>query len=143
MENRRVLADAPSFWEQHIRAREHEARRVFLATDIPTLDALWAPGYVLNSPLNQILRKSQLLELIRSGRIRRTSVVTDLDKSNIATFERLKTRVRHAAAVNYLLMLARLSGLRALSAAFVPAVRRSMGQGRCQIILSSFPCSIR
>jgi Domain of unknown function (DUF4440) len=76
MENRRVLADAPSFWEQHIRAREDEARRAFLAADIPPLDALWAPGYVVNSPLNQILRKSQLLELIRSGRIRHTSVET-------------------------------------------------------------------
>jgi ketosteroid isomerase-like protein len=60
-------------WEQEIRAREEEARLAFLTADVRALDELWADDYVVNSPLQQVLRKSQVIELLRAGRIRHTS----------------------------------------------------------------------
>ncbi len=57
-------------WEQEIRAREEEARVAFVAADLLALDQLWADGYTVNSPLQQVIAKGQLLEFLRSGRIR-------------------------------------------------------------------------
>lgn len=57
-------------WQQTIRGCEEAARAAFLAADLPALDRLWADGYAVNSPLQTVLGKQQVLGLLRSGRIR-------------------------------------------------------------------------
>jgi ketosteroid isomerase-like protein len=60
-------------WEQEIRAREEAARVAFLTVDLPALDELWTDDYAVNSPLQQVLDKARLLELLRAGRIRHSA----------------------------------------------------------------------
>lgn len=57
-------------WEAEIRQREEDLRVAFLAADIPALDAIIAEGYLVNSPLQQVLDKPKLLALLAAGRIR-------------------------------------------------------------------------
>ena len=61
---------APSTWDEDIRVREEATRKAFLETDLETLDALWDERYVVNSPLQRVLTKPEVLELLRAGRIR-------------------------------------------------------------------------
>lgn len=60
-------------WEREIRTREEEARLAFLEADLQALDQLWADGFTVNSPLNQVLEKQRVLELLKAGRIRHSS----------------------------------------------------------------------
>ena len=57
-------------WESEIRRLEEEARLAFLNADIPTLTRLWADAYTVNSPLERINDKAQVLALLQAGRIR-------------------------------------------------------------------------
>lgn len=57
-------------WEAAIRSQETAARDAFLAADLAALDALWADGFAVNSPLQKVLSKAQVLEALRTGRIR-------------------------------------------------------------------------
>ena len=66
-------------WEQEIRAREEALRIAFLAADISALEELVADGYVVNSPLQQVLEKPRLLELLRSGRIRHSAFEVEIE----------------------------------------------------------------
>ncbi len=60
-------------WEAEIRAREEALRVAFLAVDIPALDQLLADGYSVNSPLQKVLQKPLLIDLLTAGRIRHTA----------------------------------------------------------------------
>lgn len=60
-------------WEQEIRALEKEGCRAFVARDFDSLHRLWSDQLVVNSPLNRILPKEQVLGLLRSGRIQHSS----------------------------------------------------------------------
>ena len=60
----------PLEWDFEIRNCEEAARASFLAADIATLDRLWADGFVVNSPLQRVLEKKQVLEALLSGTIR-------------------------------------------------------------------------
>ena len=66
-------------WEQAIRAREEEARVAFLAADVPALEQLWSDGFVVNSPLQQVLPKPRVLELLRTGRIRHSAFELEIE----------------------------------------------------------------
>ena len=66
-------------WEHTIRAREEEARLAFLAADVRALDQLWSDNYAVNSPLQQVLQKVQLLELLRTGRIRHSAFEVEIE----------------------------------------------------------------
>ncbi len=57
-------------WEVEIRRLEEEGRAAYLAGDVTTLDRLWAEAFTVNSPLERINDKGQVLELLQSGRIR-------------------------------------------------------------------------
>ena len=74
------MNDQTTSWEQEIRGLEEEARLAFLAADVRTLDRLWADGYVVNSPLQQVLEKSRVLELLRSGRIRHSAFEIEIER---------------------------------------------------------------
>lgn len=62
-----------AIWQEEIRAVEERARTAFLRADIPALEELWAEGYVVNSPLQEVLAKSRLLALLEEGRIRHSA----------------------------------------------------------------------
>ena len=66
-------------WERDIRTREEEARAAFLAADVQALEQLWADGYVVNSPLQQVLEKPRLLALLQSGRIRHSAYECEIE----------------------------------------------------------------
>jgi len=68
-----------SSWEQEIRAVEEEACRAFLAADAATLERLWAEGYVVNSPLQRVLDRGEVLGLLQAGRIRHSAYEYDIE----------------------------------------------------------------
>jgi ketosteroid isomerase-like protein len=56
-------------WEQEVRAAEERHRQAFLATDTAALREMFSDRLVVNSPLNTVVDKTQLLAMVRSGRI--------------------------------------------------------------------------
>jgi ketosteroid isomerase-like protein len=72
-------SQAMDTWEADIRALEEEARLAFLNADLNTLDRLWAEAYVVNSPLQQVLRKANVLELLKTGRIRHQAFDVEIE----------------------------------------------------------------
>jgi hypothetical protein len=71
--------DVAADWQQDILALEEQARVAFLGADIPTLDAMWADGFIVNSPLNVINDKARVIELLRAGRIRHGSYDVEIE----------------------------------------------------------------
>lgn len=65
-----AVAGSTSTWEVDVRKREQEAVAAFLAADIQAMDELLADSFAVNSPLQQVLSKAQLLELLGAARIR-------------------------------------------------------------------------
>lgn len=66
-------------WEREIRSREDEARRAFLARDLDSLRRIWSDDYAVNSPLNQVVNREQVLALLRDGKISHQSVETHIE----------------------------------------------------------------
>ena len=60
-------------WRQEIEGLQDQARRAFLAQDIDGLGLLLADDFVVNSPINRILNRSETLDLLRRGIIRHFS----------------------------------------------------------------------
>lgn len=77
-ESSSIPEDAPT-WEHEIRAREEAARVAFLAADVQALETLWADGYTVNSPLQQVLEKPRLLALLQAGRIRHSAYELEIE----------------------------------------------------------------
>ena len=57
-------------WQQEIARIEEECRLAFLAQDLPRLRQLWAEELVVNSPINRIHDRAQVLDLLERGIIR-------------------------------------------------------------------------
>lgn len=66
-------------WEREIRALEEKARAAFLAADIATMGQLTTENYVVNSPLQKVVPKKLLLELLQTGRIRHSEFETHIE----------------------------------------------------------------
>jgi ketosteroid isomerase-like protein len=66
-------------WKQDVLAREEENRVAFLAADLATLDRLWADDFMVNSPLNAVNDKRRTLALLEAGRIRHTSLTSEIE----------------------------------------------------------------
>jgi ketosteroid isomerase-like protein len=60
-------------WELEIRTLEAEACRAFLARDLDALRRLWSESYAVNSPLNRVVEREQVLRMVRDGRIAHVS----------------------------------------------------------------------
>lgn len=58
-----------SEWEIEIRLLESAACHAFLARDIDSLRRLWSEKYAVNSPLNKVVDREDVLTLIRNGHI--------------------------------------------------------------------------
>jgi len=74
-----LASDNPEIWQEQVRVREEEACAAFLAADLPVLDALWSENYAVNSPLQKVLKKQNLLELLRAGRIRHSDYSFEIE----------------------------------------------------------------
>ena len=79
MTNDTSCPDSSNAWEAEIRAREEALRTAFLAADIAALDTLFADDYIVNSPLQRVLDKPRLLELLRTGRIRHSAFEVEIE----------------------------------------------------------------
>jgi len=66
-------------WEREIRRLEEEARLAFLNADIATLTQLWDERFTVNSPLERINDKGQVLALLEAGRIRHDTYECDIE----------------------------------------------------------------
>jgi ketosteroid isomerase-like protein len=64
---------------QEMTAVEEEHRRAYLARDIAQLEALWADELIVNSPINRVLPKRRVLELLRAGTIAHVEFDADLE----------------------------------------------------------------
>jgi ketosteroid isomerase-like protein len=62
-----VRTQIPSSWEQDIRAAEQRHVSAFRANDAAAIDAILASDFLVNSPRYEVLDKSQLMGLVRSG----------------------------------------------------------------------------
>lgn len=58
---------------QEVLACEEEGRRAFLARDVETLDRLWCDELLVNSPIQRVHEKRQVLDLLRAGTIAHVS----------------------------------------------------------------------
>jgi ketosteroid isomerase-like protein len=71
--------NSTSNWDREIRDLEEQARTAFLAANVETLDRLWADGLLVNSPLQQVNERGGVLALLRSGRIRHSSLEVEIE----------------------------------------------------------------
>jgi hypothetical protein len=65
--------EKPAAILQEMTALEDEHRRAFVARDIARLDALWSDALLVNSPINRVHHKWQVLELLKAGTIAHSS----------------------------------------------------------------------
>jgi ketosteroid isomerase-like protein len=70
-------------WREEVEALEEDGRLAFLARDIERLGALWSDQLVVNSPINRVHDKQQILGLLRAGTIAHASM-----ECRIETIER-------------------------------------------------------
>jgi uncharacterized protein DUF4440 len=67
-------------WQAELLALEEQSRIAFLNADLPTLQRLWSDEFVVNSPMHVINDNAQVIELLRSGRIRHTTYTVDIQR---------------------------------------------------------------
>jgi hypothetical protein len=66
-------------WEEDVRARDALAVQAFLEVKLDVLDEVFAADFCVNSPLNRVVRKKELLELLRLGRIEHKEFSTTIE----------------------------------------------------------------
>jgi hypothetical protein len=64
-----AVAQAPSdaSWEAEVRAAEEQHRKAFLANDAAALSDMLSDDFLVNSPLNTVVDKKQLVDMVRAG----------------------------------------------------------------------------
>jgi hypothetical protein len=63
------VAAALQLNEASLRAADAEELRIVLAGDADAMRGLMHPNYMVNSPVNQVVRKDQLIKLLSEGKI--------------------------------------------------------------------------
>ena len=66
-------ASADDGWRRQIERLEEEGTRAFLAQDVETLKRLFSDDFIVNSPLDRINTRDQVLDLLSRGLIRHLS----------------------------------------------------------------------
>ena|ERR1043166_313088 len=69
-----------SAWETEIRQIEDESRLAFLAQDVERLRTMFAEDLAVNSPLNRITTREQVLDLLQRGIIRHESMEQTIEQ---------------------------------------------------------------
>jgi len=67
-------------WEQEVRAAEQRHRAAFLAGDVAALQGMFSDDFVVNSPLNVIVNKDRLLEMVRNGTLTISSFEQNIEQ---------------------------------------------------------------
>ncbi len=70
---------AETTWQDDIRTVENEAREAFFRADLAALDRIFSADFLVNSPLNMVNDKVGLLAALRTGRIRHTSYLAEIE----------------------------------------------------------------
>jgi hypothetical protein len=78
-QNAEVLGSTGNSWEHDIRALEEQARIAFLEADADFLNRIWVDDYTVNSPLDRLHSKAQVLDLLRAGRIRHSEYECEIE----------------------------------------------------------------
>jgi ketosteroid isomerase-like protein len=68
------MSPANDDWQNEIRQLEEEGCTAFLAQDLDRLRQLWADDLAVNSPINRIHTRDQVLDLLGRGIIRHVSM---------------------------------------------------------------------
>jgi ketosteroid isomerase-like protein len=77
--NQSAPPDNDHSWQQEIKSLENEGRLAFLAQDVARLSQLWSDDLVVNSPINRIHHKQQVLDLLAKGVIAHASLEQDIE----------------------------------------------------------------
>ncbi|HET7307127.1 MAG TPA: nuclear transport factor 2 family protein [Gammaproteobacteria bacterium] len=59
---------------------EERSRTAFLARDLKTLNSLWSDEFIVNSPINRIHSKEQVLALLKAGTISHISYEIQIER---------------------------------------------------------------
>lgn len=62
-----------SDWRAQIAALQEQSRQAYLAKDIDRLNRLWSDELIVNSPINRVLGKDEVLKLLQRGVIAHAS----------------------------------------------------------------------
>jgi hypothetical protein len=73
-------ARAADTWETDVRAAEAKHVQAFLTEDVPAIDAMLSAEFVVNSPLNSVVEKPQLLGMVKSGRLKASEFTQDIER---------------------------------------------------------------
>ena len=71
---------AADAWEAEIRAAEAKHVQAFLDRDLPALQTMFSDQFVVNSPLNNIVDKNQLLGMVRSSALTLSEFTQDIER---------------------------------------------------------------
>ncbi len=66
-------------WQERIRALEEQGRRAFLAQDVEALRRLWSEELLVNSPLDRVNDREQILGLLAGGVIRHLTYEIEIE----------------------------------------------------------------
>jgi ketosteroid isomerase-like protein len=66
-------------WDADVRALEERGRQAFVAGDVDTLSHLWSERLLVNSPLDRIHGKAQVLQLLQAGVIRHHTLDSEVE----------------------------------------------------------------
>jgi hypothetical protein len=69
--------------ETSLRAADAEELRIVLTGDADAMRALTHPNYIVNSPVNQIVRKDQLIKLLSEGKIASEAIERTIEATAI------------------------------------------------------------
>jgi len=89
---------AQSPWETEIRALEAEGCRAFVARDLRRLNELWSDRFVVNSPINRVLDKRRVLDLLQAGTIAHASYESHIEA--LHRFDGFVVVMGHEAVAN-------------------------------------------
>jgi ketosteroid isomerase-like protein len=71
---------AADAWEAEIRTAEATHVKAFLDNDLPALQGMFSDQFVVNSPLNSIVDKKQLLGMVRSHALTASEFTQDIER---------------------------------------------------------------
>lgn len=70
--------------EDEIRRLNEKERKAFLDKDLKTLAQIWSDDFIVNNPLNKLVTKKQVLEMMESGFLEQTSLEKQIEYLRIS-----------------------------------------------------------